>query len=188
MILESRAQQPNDHSYAQYYPGSSAAGGKRKAPCRNVTSWLPEIVRQGKSPHNFVPRDQLLPETALAIQKVTQTNIAALETAGRRVWPVRPPPSAGSNQLRWRALPSHRFSARIFWSRPPFAASRPSSLCMPSLIFPHSRHIWNCYEKSTDPERSRRTRDAIVMSDALRTDITLGICAVVLFAWVYDAF
>ena len=96
MILGSCAQQPNDHGYAQYIldrPLPAAREGALQE-CDFLAS---EIVRQ-ESAAQLVPRDQLLPETALAIQKATQTNIAALKLrAAALACPA--PPSASANHF-----------------------------------------------------------------------------------------
>jgi hypothetical protein len=103
MALGSCAQQPRDQDYARSIldrPLPSAREGALQE-CDFLAS---EIVRQ-ENATRLVPQDQLLPETVLAIQKATQTNIAALKLRAKQ---LACPPSASTG-----------------WDQPDNKASRP---------------------------------------------------------------
>jgi hypothetical protein len=87
--LGSCAQQPRDQDYARSVLDRPLPTAKESAlqECAFLDS---EIIRQ-QNAARFVPQDQLLPETALTIQKATQTNIAALKLrASQLACPPRP--------------------------------------------------------------------------------------------------
>jgi hypothetical protein len=77
VALGSCAPQPNDQGYAQSILDRPLPAARENAlqECAFLDS---EIGRQ-ENAARLVPQDQLLPETALAIQKATQTNITALK-------------------------------------------------------------------------------------------------------------
>jgi len=89
--LGSCAGQPNDQGYARFILDRPLPTAKESVlqECAFLDS---EIIRQ-ENAGQFVPHDQLLPETALTIQKATQTNIAAMKL---RVSQLACPPSAST--------------------------------------------------------------------------------------------
>ena len=90
--LQGCAQQPDSEGYARAILDRPMPAAKASAlqECAFLDS---EIIRQ-ENAARLVPPDQLLPETALAIQKATQTNIAALKLRATR---LACPTSAGSD-------------------------------------------------------------------------------------------
>jgi hypothetical protein len=81
-IMSCCAQQPRSDGYARSIldrplPADEATAARE---CNFLNS---EIARQ-KTMEKALPSNDLLPETALSIQKATQTNIAALELRARR--------------------------------------------------------------------------------------------------------
>ena len=92
VALQGCAQRPDSEGYARSILDRPLPAAKASAlqECAFLDS---EIIRQ-ENAAQLVPPDQLLPETALAIQKATQTNIAALRL---RAAQLACPTSVGSD-------------------------------------------------------------------------------------------
>jgi hypothetical protein len=83
------ALQPRDQGYARSILDRPLPTGETKVD-QECDFLIREIIRQ-KTMAQALPSNDLLPETALAIQRATQTNIAALELRAKQV-PCPPGP------------------------------------------------------------------------------------------------
>jgi hypothetical protein len=77
VAIQGCAQQPDSEGYARSILDRPIPAAKASV-LQECAFLVSEIARQ-ENAAQLVPPDQLLPETALAIRKATQTNIAALK-------------------------------------------------------------------------------------------------------------
>jgi hypothetical protein len=83
------AQEPRDLGYARSILDRPLPADEASA--AHECDFLDREIARQKAIETALPSNDLLPETALAIQKATQTNIAALELRAKQAACISPP-------------------------------------------------------------------------------------------------